>query len=478
MGEVHNTKNEFKFRLIRKMEARRKSIKLCFTITLAIVLLISVKLFSRLDESSISPIRRNLKTKDSELKFHIISTLQKLTPLRAQSKARNLSSGESTELRYVTFGTSVTYGSMMKNQSKAYPFQLSSNAVNLAMRASDSSYPSMCTQTMLHDSIYDVIIVEYDRRRFESLAVFAHRLRHRFPDATIVLTKMWNLMDVIVRPKGGGKVEKLREWLIKSGKPFMSQEALDFVLNSDVTLHFYDRLNERDKTMEKIAETTDSKIYSWDIQGDIKDLLRDRFPLFVDLVHPNDEGHSVIARDIQKIISETQPKHSDRVGTWGDGDFCSSWFQSGAIDINHHNSIALRSPSTPLTKFDEKNEKYALEFHKEEAAVQIENPFDGPRKIYLTYMASYPERLYPKVSVYIAGQPESSAVIIDPVAGYDFPVHVQDTKNIGVIGPGKNVIKFKTLEPDTEAPFRLVGFAITNGVFNPSDMYFKPTKIE
>ena len=41
---------------------------------------------------------------------------------------------------------------------------------------------------------------------------------------------------------------------------------------------------------------------------------------------------------------------------------------------------------------------------------------------------------------------------------------------IGTIRPGKNVLKFKVLEK-SEAPFRLVGFAITNGDFNPSDMF-------
>jgi len=386
-------------------------------------------------------------------------------------------SKDSAELRFVTFGTSVTWGAVMKTPENAYPFLLSRNVANLAIRASDSSYPSMCTQTMLQDSIYDVIVVEYDRRRFDSLAVFAMRLRQRFPAATIILTKMWNLMDIVVKPNNGGKWEKLREWLHKSGKP-QSLDALDFVLNSDVTLDFKKGVYDREETMEEISQATNAILYTWNIQGDIKKLLKERFPLFADLVHPNDEGHALIARDIKKIISKVKTKRSDRVGTWGDGDFCASWFQSGAIDHNHHNNIALRSPNTPLNKFDEKKEKYALEFLKKETAVQIENPFDGPRKLFLTYMASYPNRLYPKVSVYIGGQPKSNVTIIDPIASYDFPVHVQDTKMVGVIAPGKNVLKFHTLESNTKAPFRLVGFAVTNGVFSPSVMYFKPDSTE
>lgn len=458
MRELRNTTDTFKK-------------KLCFSITLAAVILTYVKLFSQSDGHIVNDTRRNLSLKEEET---MLPNLRNIL----RSKRRNSSNEESSELRFVTFGTSVTHGAMMKDESNAYPFLLSRNAANLAMRASDSSYPSMCTQTMLKESVYDVIVVEYDRRQFESLAVLATRLRERFPDATIILTKMWNLMDVKVKPNRGGKVEKLREWLFKSGKPMMSQEALDFVLNSDVTLKFYDRLFEREETMEKIANATNSKVYGWDIYGDIKDLLRHRFPLFTDLVHPNDEGHSVIAHDIQNILAKANPKHSNRIGTWGGGDFCASWFQSGTIENNHNNNLPLRSPSTPLNKFDQKNGKYALEFHKDETAVQIENPFDGPRKIYLSYMASYPNKLYPKVSVYIAGRPKETITHIDPIAKYDFPVHVQDTKLIGVIQPGKNVLKFKTLEKDAEEPFRLVGFAITNGVFDPSDMYFKPALVK
>merc|ERR1711862_608253 len=135
----------------------------------------------------------------------------------------------------------------------------------------------------------------------------------------------------------------------------------------------------------------------------------------------------------------------------------------------------LRFNRIPMNKFDEKNDKYALELKRESHILHVYNPFDGSRNLYLTYMASYPNKMYPKIAVRCNSK---DLTHIDPIAKYDFPVHVQDTKLIGVIRPGKNVLKFKTLEKDAEEPFRLVGFAITNGVFNPSDMYFKPALVK
>merc|ERR1719297_466425 len=160
---------------------------------------------------------------------------------------------DKSELRYATFGTSLTWGSIIEDRTnKAYPWLLSKNAANYAIRASDASYPSMCTQSMLEDNIYDVIVVEYDRRSPEYASNLARRLRQRFPDATIIYTRMWNLMDVFVKDNKTGKESKLREYIDKSGQPRASPEALEFVLNSDVKLHLDHRMPNRIKKMEEI----------------------------------------------------------------------------------------------------------------------------------------------------------------------------------------------------------------------------------
>lgn len=380
---------------------------------------------------------------------------------------------ESKDLRYLTFGTSVTWGSIIKNRESAYPYLLSPNVTNVAMRASDSTYPSMCTQSMVKDSIYDVIIIEYDRRKFSTLLQLAKRLRQRFPDATIVLTKMWALVDIQVIARDGSKKGKLRDWLVKSELPIHSSEALDFVLDQDVDLSFDKIIHSREVYFTQAEKEYNVKVYDWPTHGDVRDLVKSRRPRFADFVHPNEYGHSVIADELATLIFEAKAKRSDRLGSWGEGDICQSWFRDGLIDNDTRKFIAF---NVPMKKFDEKNGKHALEMTADRTMIHVYNPFDGPRKLYLTYMASYPNRLYPKVRVSCSGTKEF--VDIDTIAKYDFPVHVQDTKIACLLRPGKNLVRIqKHPEEDgnlSEAPFRLVGIAVTNEVYAPSKMYFKP----
>lgn len=365
----------------------------------------------------------------------------------------------------------------MEHPENAYPYLLSQNVSNRALRASDASYPSMCTQSILKDEIFDVIIVEYERRRLECLEVFIQRLRCRYPDATIILTKMWNLMEVAV-VDSTGNVMKLREALVASGASTMiSEEALEYVLSSNYEITFSRIVSIRERAIEKIAKDNKAYVYSWGTDFDMRDLLRFRFKFFADLVHLNDYGHRVVASEIKRILVKARPRRSDNLGSWGDGDFCASWFQTGSFETHMDGREVVHSPLTRITLFDEKNEKYAMELTRPTIAIGIDNPFDGPRKLYLVFMSSYPQRLYPKTSVFIAGRSANESVIIDPVAPYDFPVHVQDTKLVGEVISGKNTIKFTSLEA-SEFPFRLVGFALTNGDFYPSDMYFKPEKMD
>jgi len=98
-GEFRNTKDEFRYRLLKQIEAQKRSKKLCFSITLVVVLLISVKLFSQSDGHGLIDRRRNLSSNEEET---ILPNLRNMIP----SKRRKLSNEESSELRFVTFGTS------------------------------------------------------------------------------------------------------------------------------------------------------------------------------------------------------------------------------------------------------------------------------------------------------------------------------------------------------------------------------------
>ena len=95
------------------------------------------------------------------------------------------------DLRFATFGTSRTWGSGLHDRFQAFPYLLSPHVNNLAIRAAGPDIPSQCTATMLGDSMVDVILLEYSFTASDALVRLAHRLRQRFPKATIIFLDIW-----------------------------------------------------------------------------------------------------------------------------------------------------------------------------------------------------------------------------------------------------------------------------------------------
>jgi len=315
---------------------------------------------------------------------------------------------------------------------------------------------------MIEDSIYDVIIVEYDRRSPEYAMQLARRLRGRFPDATIIYTRMWNLMDVYMS-KDGRPEGQLRQWISKSGFPKGTPEALDFVLKQGLEFSFDRRMPARIKALQEIADQNNIILYKWDLEGNAQELVTNHYSYFADLVHLNEEGHRYVANGIRNILEETKAERSNHVGTWGDGDHCASWIETGEV------TNKFKTSGSNVIKFDSEKEKYALELDRIKT-VAIENTFPKPRKLFITYMATHPDRIYPKIKMCS----REDCVVVDPIAAdHSYPVHVQETKYVGMVKPGRNMFVLKPLE-ETKENFRMVGFAITNDEFKPSSMFFKP----
>eukprot|EP00957_Ditylum_brightwellii_P166109 12646512-Ditylum_brightwellii.AAC.1 len=106
-----------------------------------------------------------------------------------------------TDLKFLTLGSSVSWGAGLPNRYKAYPYLLSSNpsdSTNLAVRAAGPKYPSVCLQSMLlgdkkeeKEQEYDVIVLEYYFKSKDGLYDLTSRLRIRYPDAIIILLRLW-----------------------------------------------------------------------------------------------------------------------------------------------------------------------------------------------------------------------------------------------------------------------------------------------
>jgi len=395
--------------------------------------------------------------------FLVVAIVSCQSRVLGENNHRSLEENVDSKLRYVAFGTSVTFGSGVDPEKDAYIQLL--GGTNLAIRASDPSYPSICTQSMIGDAIYDVIIVEYDRRYGMGLNALIKRLRERFVDATIIVTNVWTYMNVNVIDENNDTIP-FRNWLIENGFEKNTPEALAFVKDSNVRFEFSpSRVPQRKAYMDELVRDYNVKMFSWSTKSaNLKFLILRFMPLYLeDFVHWSKTGHRYAAIAIEKIVKAEKTKVSNRVGPWGEGDKCVSWFGTGTITND-------TSTNGEMVQFDNRfGGKYALEFPFGRGYIDIENPFSGPRELTLSYMTTGPApSIYPKTKIKIGGQ---KSMVVDPTdTYYSYPVHVQCPLVIGTVNPGMNKVFIIPLEKKLKL-FRLIGYSITNESKNISKMW-------
>lgn len=403
-----------------------------------------------------------------------ISLVKLATSIKILNHGSVKSNNSDLPLRYVAFGTDVSAG-YDENRNKTYLELLSPDGVNLAMKGSDPSYPAMCTQTMIgDDKIYDVIIIEYDVRFESGLRSLCKRLRRRFPEATIIVTQIWNFNMLYVK----GKQKMFMKWLRAEGYEKNNLETRDFLSNQkieDLEISFlWHYLEHRIEYTSQLEDDFNVKVYSWETDGDVehmKHLLLQHLPLFSDdWVHLSDYGHQFIADGLQEIIKTVGTKPSNKVGTWGDGDFCGKWL-NGVVDEKVKRLLQYERSFLQFKKFHLGKNYFALHFPYRGNLVRITNPFNEKRLLSLTYMATGPEeKIYPKTLVQIIKTGAPPVIIVPFESDYVYPVHIQLTKEIGLLNVGVNDVIIRPFEK-TESPFRLVGFSITNGKEKTSELF-------
>jgi len=385
------------------------------------------------------------------------------------------STDDVSDLRYLAFGASKTWGSGLENRFDAYPYLLSSKATNLALRATGPNYPSICTQTMVGDEKYDVIMLEYFERANDGLKPLAERLRKRFPNAIMILVQLWHPKMILY--KSNGKIITMLEWLKENGFGDMAPElingsqlkkALEATSSEDWGFNF-DKLNNGMSILEDIANTVNGVLLKgppFQIESykdvDEKTLMLSTMKMFAgDWFHLSEDGHREVAQAVKVILKNNPIKRSDEVGTWGTGDLCYKWYETGKVDIAFSDAVVKNF----------KPGKYALQFPSTGGSLRITNPFKEPRSLMISYMTTGPDTtIYPKTEVKINNS-QSQPVIIKPVCNdYEFPVHVSGSENVGMVQPGENIVSINPLETK-EQPFRVVAAAIINGDEKISDNF-------
>jgi len=217
-------------------------------------------------------------------------------------------------LNILALGGSKTYGSGVLD-SETYVHQLgkllNATSDNLGIPASGSEYPSSCIQSMLRDYhdhgttinediLYDVVVLEFstndslDNLR-DSLRVLARR------NALILSYHFGSYLTLLKERNAHNKFIRDRYLAIKR-----AMKEVGGIVYSIPT----------PKSIQKSSE-----LRQWFMD---------------DLHHFSTEGHLLIAKDLERIIKEEIDINQldddiGKVGSWGRGDKCYSWFQTGQV---------------------------------------------------------------------------------------------------------------------------------------------------
>eukprot|EP00586_Coscinodiscus_wailesii_P003547 CAMPEP_0172489462 /NCGR_PEP_ID=MMETSP1066-20121228/19481_1 /TAXON_ID=671091 /ORGANISM="Coscinodiscus wailesii, Strain CCMP2513" /LENGTH=396 /DNA_ID=CAMNT_0013257353 /DNA_START=253 /DNA_END=1443 /DNA_ORIENTATION=- len=365
------------------------------------------------------------------------------------------------ELRYAAFGTSVTWGSTLSDREKsAYVKVLSPKGVNLGIRGTGPNYPSACTQSMVGDEVFDVIILEFHVVLNFGLRTLTKRLRERFPDAIIIILREW--FPQSITDKNGVTAHEWVEKRFGKKKDINDLKMHEAFRKSAGTWSWPAQDKQRNQIQNEIAREFDAYILAMPKPQDPRNWVSLSNLFSNDFLHKSKKGHEEVAKRVQNLVKSLNVPANPKIVRWSSFDSCNTWFETGKVSDNVRTSPIFKMMSFPGS------EKFALEFGGEKGSNGTISVLNKSKKkwmkVYLSYMVTAPApSKYPKmkVSIFKSDQPP---VILDQVGpGYygNMPVHVHVIKQIGMLQPGRTVLEFEQLE-DAEWPFRFVSVALTN----------------
>jgi hypothetical protein len=402
-------------------------------------------------------------------------------------------------LRFLALGGPSTGGHGLANALEAYPYQLAKphnhNVHNYAStEASTPATPSslnlskqqqimtsLCTQSIVGDSnIYDVITLEYQDVDASSLSLLTQRLRERFPRAILILVQLWSPRDL--HYYSNGREIAFGEWrILQSEAAAWSDKAA--VLRAMQQERWYLREDpEQVAQLEHILRAVGGIIYRMPAPININGNLNVITEWFEEEQRTTEEdshsssfqytlsaaAHSKVSTDLEELVRDElrkseettgasiSPSYAPVVGTWGSGDSCHLWYETGKGLSHQHYSRGL--------EHKEFSHHHALEVAAPTGGtLQVHNPFEEDRLVYLTYMTTSAnassKKVYPRTKVHFQG--DHSHMILDPSHDDNRDTsHRTRTSAVGVIPAGETLqLEFTPLEEYTLNKFRIVGLS-------------------
>ncbi|KAL3909629.1 MAG: hypothetical protein SGILL_008013 [Bacillariaceae sp.] len=321
---------------------------------------------------------------------------------------------------------------------------------------------SLCTQSIVgDDNSYDVMVLEYETMEPASLTLLTQRLRERFPKAVLVFVKLWSPLDLYFENAAGDAIS-FAQWRSQNKETvqWSDEEAFTKAMKEHTWML---RKDENEQQLTEIVNFTNGFVYHMAVpaNGNFADIVREWFveefngSLAYDL---SSTAHAMLAESLQDVVQsevKRQPTPTLPIlGSWGSGDSCKLWYESGKgiSDLKYSRGL----------QYKEFSKRFALEVVSSSGgSLQVHNPFDEDRMVYLTYMTTSAnagsKKVYPKTKVRLSG----SSIVLDPSHEDNRDTsHRTRTSAVGIVPAGATVsLEFSPLEEYTLNKFRIVGLS-------------------
>jgi len=356
--------------------------------------------------------------------------------------------------RIVSFGSSRTWGAAILDREHN-SFTALLNGTNLGIRGSGPEYPAMCFYSMIgDDAVYDLFIIEFTTDWVnEALSELGQRIRLRFPEATIIFLNFWAprqysykgqpLADYHRSNSAFGKWDVFQpelldatravDWKFEPWDPSITKRAAEACGGHILDLPRY--ANDPIKSLQTYG----------DLYG-------------IDMIHFSEKGHRYIADKIVKLLDIVDfDKDKTVVRGWDSTDFCTLWYETGKLPPKLKTNMLL----------DEfKPTKFALIASLYNNKITLNNPWGKEANLYLSYMATGPDEMYPKAVCRVVQEgKELSGFVLNPhVPGVPNKLHIVMHWKIGVIPPGTSDLLIHVTDEGTPKPwpyFRVVGIILS-----------------
>jgi len=323
-------------------------------------------------------------------------------------------------LKYGHYGQMYSYPALISHGGT--PGQITRRVAHIGDGLSGPRYISSCLQSLVEEyAAYpehqnmDVIVLDYFSKATDGLYPLVRRLRARYPDAIIIVLRVWKPTH-INWIKDGKRRGSLKDWgdhmsqLLNKTLRYGTEEWFYYFNKTRVQLEWQD-FTDRDRILHHVVQEFGVKLFRLETDINPKMAIWKNHDMFYpDYVHVSVIGHRHLYFAIMHFVNEAVNEEgydpsTAQQSTWGQGDSCHSWYTDGVINVRKSNNLKKEEfrVGARSTNYDS-HVVYALSTGMDHpnsgGHIWVNNPFHGPRHLILSYMTTGPApSKYPTVDI-------------------------------------------------------------------------------